>query len=360
MISVRPPRPTRLAPFVLAALLTAPGTAVGQEAGANREMAEFRSLQGPSAFRQVLTREEGANRTVERSLVEAPSADGNYDLLREVVEETIRMDEATSRRTQRLFGPGADDARRLVQVVEEEIVELPDGTRDVVRRVSEPDLDGRLSVTQREVERTVVERGGLYRTEVEVSVPGINRGGFAPVELIERTERREGEKVLEVDETTYDDLGQDGIWKARERRVTEREYAPGEVRTVERVYWPDENRDLALANRVVSREWKEADGTERVRREVHSVEIPGLGRSRDPRLYRQIDVRHEALPGGASRTIREVRERGVNGLRPVERVIEEVRPDGRGGTKSVRTVQRDDGNGRLETVSVTEGRAAGG
>ncbi|MFQ5889638.1 MAG: hypothetical protein ACE5JR_06255 [Gemmatimonadota bacterium] len=340
--------------FIVGMTPARPAVAGPQEKPRDQRLEEeFQSSQGISPSRRLESRRETEDRALERRVVEQPSINGGYGVVLEVEEETVRIDSRTSRRTRREFAPDSDGGRRLIQTIEEERVETPDGRRRIVRHFSQPDVNGRPRATRREVEVTAPEGAGIYRTEIEVSVPDINRSGFIPTERIEQRERRDGERVLEVDRTTYSYRAGHRSWQATERRTTNREVGEREVRTVERVYWLDGNDDLFLRDRIVSREWTDARGAEHTTEQVYTTDISALGRSKEPRLFQQIEAVRTTRPDGSWRSTREVRERGVNGLRLVERVIEESRPDGKGGTMTIREVQRADGNGRLRTVSVS-------
>lgn len=319
---------------------------------------QFSSLSGTAASRRLLSRRETEHRTLERQVIEQPSINGGSTVHLEVEEETVRVDSRTTRRTRREIGPGANGRKSLIRTVEEVRVEGPGGRLRIVRSTSQPDLNGRTRTTRREVAETVPEGRGNYRTEIVTSVPDINSRGLAPVIRIEQSERRDGEKTLEVERTTHSRSVGNGRWETTERRTTSREYGHREVRTVEQVYQLDGNHKLTLSDRIVTREWTDARGAEHLTQEVHSRNIPVLARSNSLGLYQQIEEVRTQRPDGSRQATRELRERGMNGIRLIERVIEESRPT-RDGTTTVRTVQGADGNGRLRTVSVTRSNESG-
>ena len=107
--------------------------------------------------------------------------------------------------------------------------------------------------TRRETEETVPEGGGVFRTLIEVSVPGVNRGRFVSTERVEQTERRDGEQVLEIDRTTYTSQTTRGAWAVRERRTVRRDYGDHGVRAVESIYTRDGSGNLVLTDQIVSR-----------------------------------------------------------------------------------------------------------
>ncbi len=291
--------------------------------------------------------------------VERPSINGDSTLILEAENETVRIDARTSRRTRREFTTDANGRQRLVVTTEENRVDRPDGGQSIVRSFTEPDVNGRSRTSRRETEETVPEGDGFFRTQIEVSVSDVNSGGFIPTERVERRERRNGEQVLEIDETTYTNLIGRGIWEALERRVVNRDYDDDEVRSVESIYTPDGGGDLVLSDQIVSREWTEAQGREHRTEEIFARDIPGQGSSQEPRLYQQVEVVRTHRSSGGWNSTRVVKETRGNQLRVVERIIERSRPDGRGGSVVQRETQRLDVNGQLRTVDVTRTQDSG-
>lgn len=316
------------------------------------------ALPTTAASRRLLTRRETERRTVEREIVERPSVNGGYETLFEVQDETVRIDSRTTRRTRRVLRPDPNGRQTLVQTMEEHREEGPDGRVRMVRTTAQPDVNGRPHTTRRDVMTTLPEGGGIYRTEIETSVRDVNGSGLVAVERIQQNERRDGEKLLELEQTTYRRPIGSSHWKATERRSTHREHGDREVRTAEGVYRLDGNDKLSLVDRIITREWTDVRGAEHVTQEVHTTDIPFLARSSAPGLYRKIEMVRTRRPDGSLQATREVSERGMNGFRLIERVVEESRPTP-DGAATVRTVQRPDGNGRLRTVSVSRSNETG-
>ena len=321
--------------------------------------AEFPSAD-TSGFRRLITRKETEGRALERTVVERPSINGGSTVLFAVEDETVRVDAETTRRTRRKFHPDPDGRLRLVLTIEEDRVDRPDGGRSIVRSFAEPDVNGRIRIIRRETEETVPEGGGVFRTDIEVSGPGINSRGFVPTERVEHRERRDGEEVLEIDRTIYGAYPSvRGTWEARERRIVNRDYVDDGVQTVESVYTLDGSRDLTLSDRIVSREWIGDRGREYRTDEIFARDIPGQMRSRELRRVRQVEVVRTGGSDGGWTTSRAVKETRGNRIRVVERVIEKSRPDGRGGTVVNRETQQMDVNGRFRTVAISRTRESG-
>ncbi len=291
---------------------------------------------------------------VSSTVAEQPSINGDLTVLLDVEDETVRIDAETSRRTRREYGTDAEGRRRLVVTIEEDRVDRPDGGQSIVRSMTIPDANGRPRATRRETEETVPEGGGVFRTQIEVSVPGVNRGTFVLTERVEQVEQRDGEQVLEIDRTTY--ISQSGTWVARERRTVSRDYRDEEVRAVESIYTRDGSGNLVLTEQIMSREWTGTGGREYRTEEIFASHIRGQVRSREPRLFQQVQVVRTNRSDGAWKTTREVKETRGGRLLVVERVIEESRPDGRGGTVVERETRRLDVNGNLQIVDVSRTR----
>ena len=227
---------------------------------------------------------------VSSTVVERPSINGDLTVLLDVEDETVRIDAETSRRTRQEYGTDADGRRRLVVTIEQDRVDRPDGGQSIVRSFTVPDVNGRPRATRREIEETVPEGGGVSRTQIEVSVPGVNRGRFVSTERVEQRETRGGEQVLEIDRTTYTSLNKRGTWAVRERRIVNRDYGDEGVRAVESIYTQDGSGTLILTDQIVSREWTGAQGREYRTEEIFSRDIRGQVRSREPRLFQQVQV----------------------------------------------------------------------
>jgi hypothetical protein len=295
-----------------------------------------------------------AQTSTSRSVVEEPTLDGGSRVLSEVETSTTEIATGTSQTTRREYGTDANGRSTLLQSVEEHRTTRPDGGESVVREFTHPDVNGRAQAIRRETRETVAEGGGVYRTEIEVSVPGASGDGFIPTERVEQTERRDGDRLLESESITYTNVTNRGEWRASEQRVVQQSHGESDVQSVESVYRPDGSGRMVLRDQIVRKEWTGSTGQQHSREEIHATEIPGQGRSTKPRLFQQIDTVRTARSGGGSQTTREVRETRGNRRVVVERTIERERPDGRGGIVVEREVQRRDVNGRLRTVAVAE------
>ena len=175
-------------------------------------------------------------------------------------------------------------------------------------------------------------------------------------ERVEQRERRDGGQVLDRDRTTYTNPAGNGAWVAQERRVLTRDASDGEIRTVESVYRANDAGTLVYSDRIVSREWTDPGGRSHRTEETLSRDVVDEIRAAAPRLARQVEIVTTSGLNGRSSATHTVREPRNGRMVVVERVVERVRPDGRGGTVVEQETQQLDVNGRLQTASVNRTR----
>ena len=307
-------------------------------------------------FRVVTTRNERAGRTLERSVIEGPSINGDSTVLSEVEDSQIQIGAETTRRTRREFVTDVNGHPSLVSTLEEQRSVRSDGGERTVRDFTEPDVNGRARSTRREQEETVTNGDGLFRTRIDVSEPSTRGNDLVATERVEQKERRDGDQVLELDRTTYTNRTGSGPWVAQERRVVTREYSEDEIRSVEAVYRANDAGNLVESDRIVSREWTGPGGQEHRTEEVFSRDVPDEPRAVTPRLSQRVEMVRTSRSPGSSSTTRTVREPRNDRMQVVEQVVERTRPDGLGGTVIERETQQLDVNGRLQTVSVRRAR----
>ncbi len=314
------------------------------------------NLSATSPVRQVVTRQESGNRTIERRVLEGPSINGGSEVILEVTEDIVRFDDQRTERTRQEFGTDPDGRPKLIRSIQEERRQLPDGGERVVRDFSEPDLNGRLQNVRREIQETEPVGPGVDRTQIEVLTPSINRSGLELSSLIEQTERRQGDQLLESDRITYTTHPGSSSWEALERHVTQHEYAAGETRTVEQIYQPDASQNLSLSQQIVRKERRTGEGRQETSEEHYARDVPGMARSSEPTLHRQVHEVRTRRSDGGGRMVREIQELRVDRFVVVERIVEESRPLREGGVETEREVQRRDVSGNLRTVGTSRSR----
>jgi hypothetical protein len=188
---------------------------------------------------------------------------------------------------------------------------------------------------------------GLFMTDIEVTEPAINGGGFVATERTERRERRVGDQVTEREATTSVDPTGRGTWSVVEHRILTR--TPGSAETVELVFRPDTSGNLVQTERIVSRDWN-AGAQEFHTDEIYKPDINNGGAlTRQP--VQLVEVIRTTLPDGEFDASRTVSQRMGDGMQPLERAVERSRRDGRGGVVIHQEVQRSLVYGRLETTT---------
>lgn len=306
---------------------------------------------GPFAVAQDARGTRFPQRTVERTVVEGSSINGNATVLSEVVDETVRHDGRTSQRALSEFLTDVNGRRRLVSTIEEHRVEGPDGGHQVTRAYMSFDANGRPSITRRERE-AVVDRGdGLFVTEIEVTTPSINESAFVATERIDQQERRTGDQLWAKKTTAYADPT-DHRWDIAEQRSLTRNVAN---RTAEElIYRRDSSGRLVESERIVSREW--TAGRQECRTDetyVRDINNAGALATRPTRL---VEIVRTHLSDDESETTRTRHERAGDRLHVVERVVERSRRDGRGGLVIDQDLQRPIVHERLQTVATVRTR----
>jgi hypothetical protein len=236
----------------------------------------------------------------------------------------------------------------LVATMEEQRVARPDGGHRILRNFAEPDVNGRPRTTRRELEEMTVRGQGIFETEIEVTEPSVNGGGFIPTERIEQRERRVGDQLVQRESTTYSDPAGRGTWDVREQRVLTRTVANGRAETVELISRPDTHGKLVQTERIVSQEW--AAGRRELRTdEIYRRDINNGG-ALTQRPVQQVDIVRTISPEGGSETTLTISERPGDRWQVIEQVLERSRSDGRGGMLIEQDIQRSVVDGRLETV----------
>jgi len=130
-----------------------------------------------------------AGGVTETTVITMPGIEGRLRPWRESTTETIRSEDGTSRVRRDTFGFGVSGPRVLLERSESEQAIQPDGTVRTVQSVWVPDLNGRLNLTQRQVELTTSPAADVTQTDVSISRPGIE-GILLEVERIQETERQ--------------------------------------------------------------------------------------------------------------------------------------------------------------------------
>jgi hypothetical protein len=335
-----------------------PPAAAPAAAQSSTATTDRRDLSSPTTPTRVIeTHTEANGRKMDTQVLQRPSADGRLEPWVEHEEQTIQVDPRTVRVVHRLFARDPDRRRKLIEVIEEEKRTLPGSGESVVRTTSAPDLAGRFQVTRRETQERTPMGADAQQTRTTVFLPNIN-GGLAPSLQIDQVERKGKSGTTEIRSTTLLRDG-NGRWEPSEIKESVIQKEGKEGRTEEqRVYRPDPARQLSLAERTVSREWKDPKGQEQSVVETYSVNNGGGARYEDQRVHleRRLRIVRSTRPDGSQEVSQQLEQRNTvapnDGLRVTEKSVEVSRPNGRGGTQTHRTVQRPDGNRQLREIII--------
>jgi hypothetical protein len=320
---------------------------------------------GLAAWRRVETRSESEGREVVVETLEAPDAEGRWAPVQEIVTEAIRTGPGTVQTRRDVFAFDANGRSRLLEITESLWETFEGGDTSTVHDTWAPDLDGRLALKSRLIERTLSPDPDVRQADTTRLVRDVN-GRLREVARTEYTARETGTGVVLHESTS---LGRDvnGRWQSIEtRRVEVREIDMSERVEEETIYRKDINGRLAVAARnVVHR--SSADEQDDVVIETYAPYADGFRRS-DSRLalWQRVHVIETATADGGSESVEEVegRSRVAPGdpLRVLRRTVtrtRQVSPDEDRWVAERQVFERDV-NGRLRlVVSDTEERTGG-
>ncbi len=264
----------------------------------------------------------------------------------EVEQEAVKVDEQTMRITRRAFTASVNGERQLTETVVEEIRKLPGDRVHAVRTTSRKDINGRFSPVQKEVQEVTPSGADLCQIKHTLLLPGAS-GALVEREQIQQTERKTGDKAIEIDRIRYVP-GINGNWNAAERRMSQNTLGEDRTRTEEQVYQYDVNNKLSLSRQIQATEWKDAAG--------RHLKLESFARSLDGKM--QLDSRLTVLqtpqrdgrqattetlekpsptaPGEGPKVVRKIVE-NLRILNPneTERQMDVLEPDLNGGMRSL-------------------------
>ncbi len=151
------------------------------------------------------------NRTLDSQSIQRRGTDGHFEPYQDIEKETVKVDATTMRTTTRAFARDADGAKILMQITEEEKHTLPGGDSNVVRSISNPDVNGKLQMVQRQVEETKKISKAVEDTKTTVMLPSVN-GGLAPAMRVEERRTMGANDLVESQKTTLHPDGA-GNWQ---------------------------------------------------------------------------------------------------------------------------------------------------
>ena len=281
---------------------------------------------------------------------------GAYEPFDETQTQTIKVDANTTRVVEKRFGRGPDGSKVLLQVTNEETHSSPTG-QSVTRTVSNPDVNGALSVTRREIEKTTLSGSDKQEKTTTVMMPDANGGLSATLKTHEVDKLDAKGNVTDYSKSVQAPEG-NGSWQTTETTKGTLKRDGDQVTKEELVYRPNTDGKLALAERKVTKESKDADGQQRRVQETYSNMVNGAQPTSDGGLQldrRVVEVQKVDANGKIVRE-QQVQQRSPAGpsdsLQTTQKTIDIVVPKGQGVSTESHTVQGSNGNGGLQTVWV--------
>jgi hypothetical protein len=310
----------------------------------------------------VQTRSESGGREVVVETSEVPDVEGRLAPIQEIVVETIRTAPNTAQTRRDVFGIAADRRRRLFETTESLRETQANGDTSAVHNTRAQDLNGRLGLMSRQMERTRSTAPDVRQTDTTLLAPDLNEA-LRETERIEYTERRINPGVVRHD-STHLVRDVNGRWQPIETRRGEAREIGAERIEEDTIQRRDINGKLAVDEKTVTRR-SNANAQDDVVIEIYAPYVDGLPRS-DSRLplSQRVHRTTTATADGGRYTIEEVEGRNLvapnDPLRVIRRTVTTVRQIGTDRWVTERQVFERDVNGRLRLViNETEERAGG-
>ena len=355
---------SRLAPFILAvAVVAATPLVMAQDSSGNSSWTATSELSNSSGIanptRTTQTHSDVGGRVVDRTSTEMLGPDGRYVSFQETEKESVRVNNSTVRNVERIYARDADGHRTLVQERQEETRKLGERQERVTRTTSNPDADGRLQVTQRELvdSRQTSPDVRETKTTFYAADPG---GSLAPkMQTEERETKRDAGTVEFKKSISLVDLS--GSWTLSEvREGTTTQSAGKGAMKEERVLRPDANGKMSMVERTVTKKTDTGAGEKRESVETYSNSIPGQAIDDHLQLVQRQSTVHRSSATGEQTTTLQVERPNPGdpgaGLRVTQEAIDIVRPGGNGAAQQTTTVLAADPDGRMNTVWVDMGK----
>ncbi len=295
-------------------------------------------------------------KTSETHVTQRQSINGGYEPFEETQRHTVKVDANTTKTVEKRFGRGPGGDKVLLQVIEQETRTSPTG-QSVTRTVSNPDVNGALSVTRREIEKTTRSGSDKQEKSTTLLLPDAN-GGFSATLKTHEVDTVDPKGNVTEYTKSVSTPGDNGSWQTTEMTKGTTKSDGSQVMKEERLYRPNTDGQLTLAERKVTKETKDANGDQRTVQETYSTMLGGTQPYSDGSLHldkRVVEVQKHDANGKQIRE-QQVEQRSpaaeAGSLHTTQKTIDVVRPAGQGVTQESRSIQASDGNGGLQNVWV--------
>ncbi len=300
-------------------------------------------------WQRTQTRTESGGRQIVVETLQLPDVDGTLRPVRETVAESA----GTTPVRRDVSGFNLDRRRQLLETTDSRQDAAAAGESRVVHDTRSMDVNGRLVLTSREIERTRSAGPDARQTDTTFLVPTLNQR-LEEVERIVDNERRTSAGVIERDGVhLLRDIN--GRWQPIETRRGEvRDTGPSERLEQETIERPDLNGHLAVVERTVVRQFR-ADGRDHLVVESYAP-YASVWPSADRRLV-LVERLHRTIAATAdgTSTVDEVEGKSLvapaDPLRIIRRSVATEHRLGAGRLVTDREVFERDVNGRLRLVS---------
>ncbi len=303
---------------------------------------------GSNPIRTTETHKEAGNRTVDTQSVQRLGPEGRFEPYYDVEKESVRVNATTTKTITRTFARDASGQKSLTQVTEEEKESLPEGGERVVRATKNPDLEGHLSIVQREVSDTKKTGPDAQETKTTVFLPDTS-GSLAPsMQTIER--KTSSEHTTDVQKSTLL-LDGSGNWQVHELKQSTIKEAGKDRTNEERVSYPGLDGKLSLSSSTTSKESETDTGERHNLVETYSTYVPGATTDGSLHLRQRVTTVRRTHPDGSQSSVQQVQQPNPDSPSTSLQVIQVVSTD-ESGKQQTRTIQAADGGGDLQVVSV--------
>jgi hypothetical protein len=302
--------------------------------------------------RTIENHSENGNRTLDKRSIEIRGTDGHFEPYQYIERETVQVDGSKLRTTTRTFALDVNKAKTLVQITEEEERTLPTGGSTTIRITSNPDANGKLQVSERDIVQS--KRIAENVQEIQTTVELLSVNGLTPAVKTREIRKGNANDGVQSEKTTLL-LDGGGKWQVNETRQTMSRLEGNSRVTEERISRLDAEGKLSEISRAVTKEPENSAGEKRNTVETYSIDVPGTTRDGNLHLIERVSTSSQSQTSGGRTTEQKVEQLDAGdpaaGLRVSVSVNDKV-VAGPSGEKSTITIRARDFNGGLSIVSV--------
>jgi hypothetical protein len=308
--------------------------------------------------RRTQTRTESNGREVVTEVTETVGVDGKMKMSLETTSETTRKSPNTTQTKREVYSPDGQGRRRLVETTQIESQKLTNGASRSVADTYANDVNGRLSLSGREIQDVTAPSANVTQTTTTVFRPGINEP-LTEAERFQKTENKISKDVTQTESTWLIRDG-NGRWQTAETRSEDVRVTGNERVSEETVRRANANGALTVSEKTVTRQSK-SNGKDETLTETYAENLEGIASAPGKlQLSQRVRSTTTTAPDGSQQTIREVEERNPvapNGpMRVMTRTVDTTRQVGPNQWEVQRQVFAIDGNGKLVPVLTEKGR----